>query len=412
MARGNPVGMTFLKSSFAVLRFPAYRSYFFGYLLYRVAAEMQVVAVIWHLYQRTGSPLSLGMVGLARFIPVIIGAVPAGYLADHYNRRTVMLGAQILMTAASVSLLVSTSSGLASPALLYVLIACSSLATTIDTPARHSLVPHLVPAGFLTRAISLGTILWQSAMVIGPAIAGLILGLAGLEITYLVTSLCFGASIWLVSLLSYSHTAPENPAGFSLGAVSEGFSFVFRTPIILGSALLDFFATFFSSATVLLPVFAAEILHTGPTGLGFLYAASSLGSVLAGLCMPLLDGIAARGKLLLAAVLLYGGATVGFGLSHAFAASFFFLFLAGAGDSISTILRNTIRQTVTPDRLRGRMVAANMFFFMGGPQLGELEGGIAAAALGTAPSIVAGGLGTILAVLVIAWKIPVLRKYK
>lgn len=399
-------------SPFLVLKIPGFRWYFFGYLLYRIAAEMQVIAVIWHLYQRTGSPLSLGMVGLARFIPVILGAIPAGYLADHYNRRTVIVGSQILMTVVSVILLIVTASAVVTPGILYLLIALSSLATTMDTPARQSIVPHLVPAHLVSRAISVNTIQWQSAIVIGPAIAGLSLGLVGIQTTYLFISVCFLASIGLLSFLSYSHTAREKRAGFSLAAVSEGFSFVFRTPIILGSALLDFFATFFSSATVLLPVFAAEILHTGPTGLGILYAASSLGSVAAGLCMPILDFITQRGKLLLASVLLYGVSTIGFGLSHTFALSFFFLFLAGAGDSVSTILRNTIRQMATPDRLRGRMVAANMFFFMGGPQLGELEGGIAAAALGTATSVVLGGAGTIVAVLVIAWSIPVLRRYK
>lgn len=399
-------------SPFTVLTIPPFRWYFICYLLYRVAAEMQVVAVIWHLYQLTGSALSLGMVGLARFIPVILGAIPAGYLADHYNRRTIIVSSQILMTIVSFSLLTVTAAGTVTPGFIYLLIALSSLATTIDTPARQSLVPHLVPAHFLSRAISLSTILWQSAVVIGPAIAGFSLGLVGLQTTYLFASVSFGASIGFLYFLPYAHTAREKPAGFSLAAVSEGFGFVFRTPIIFGSALLDFFATFFSSATVLLPVFAAEILHTGPTGLGILYAASSLGSVVAGLCMPFLDFITQRGKLLLASVLLYGASTIGFGLSHTFALSFFFLFLAGAGDSVSTILRNTIRQVVTPDRLRGRMVAANMLFFMGGPQLGELEGGIAAAALGTAASVVLGGTGTIVAVLVIAWSIPVLRRYK
>lgn len=399
-------------SVFTPLKIPAFRWYFFGYLFYRIAAEMQVVAVIWHLYQLTGSPLSLGMVGLARFVPVILGAIPAGYLADHYNRRTIMMGSQVLMTCASLALLILTATGSVTTILIYFLISLSSLATTIDTPARHALVPHLVPDPLLSRAISLSTILWQSAIVIGPAIAGLSLGLVGIPSTYLLIGACFVASIGVLSFLSYSHTAREKPTGFSLAAVSEGFRFVFRTPILLGSALLDFFATFFSSATVLLPVFAAEILHTGPTGLGFLYAASSLGSVSAGLCMPLLDFIRQRGKLLLAAVFVYGGATIGFGLTQTFAAAFFFLFLAGAGDSISTILRNTIRQTVTPDHLRGRTVAANMLFFMGGPQLGELEGGLAAAALGTATSIVFGGVGTIVAVLVVAWSIPVLRRYK
>lgn len=199
---------------------------------------------------------------------------------------------------------------------------------------------------------------------------------------------------------------------FSFTAIMDGIRFVYKSPILLSTMLLDFLANFFSSATTLLPIFAKDILKVGPQGLGFLYAAPSAGSVIAGLIIASLGHIRHQGKVVIGGVLLYGAATIGFGLSNMFILSLIFLSLVGVGDMISTVLRNTIRQLLTPDHLRGRMVAVNMIFVQGGPQIGETEAGIVAALFGAPFSVVSGGIAAVLITLFVAMKVKSLRNYQ
>ena len=396
---------------FSVLKYRDFRLYWIGFLLSRIGSEMQVVAVIWHLYSLTGSPLSLGLVGLSRFLPLLFGGFLSGIAADRYNRRNVMLLAQGVMTVCAVILTVTTFSGTISPVLIYILIAGNSVGGVLDTPARQSAVPHLVPKTEVSKAISLNTILWQSAIVIGPSISGFIIGFLGVGAVYLINAVSFLIIIAALLIIRIPGQMKLNEAGFTLSSLAEGLKFVFKTPIIYGTALLDFFATFFSSATVLLPIFAKEILAVGPTGLGLLYAAPSIGGIVTGLIVSSLKNLSNQGKILLSSILIYGLATIGFGFSRTFVFSFIFLALAGAGDIVSSIIRNTIRQMVTPDHLRGRMVSINMMFFMGGPQLGEVEAGLAAAYFGAPVSVIIGGVGTIIATTAIAFLFPKLRRY-
>lgn len=398
-------------SPLIALKFRDFRLLWIGLLISRIGSEMQVVAVNWQVYLLTGSALSLGLIGLSRFLPIIFFSLFGGIAADMLNRRKIMLFSQFLMIFVSLVLTVSTFSGRVTPILIYFLIAGNSIASAFDTPARQSLAPSLLPKKYFMNAVSLNTIMWQTAIVLGPSIAGFIIAYFGVGSVYIINIFSFIGVILALIMMKTSGKVENKTAFFSLSSLKEGFAFVLKTPIIYSTMLLDFFATFFSSATVLLPIFAKDILSVGPQGLGFLYAAPSLGAVIAGIIFSSFQHLKNQGKILLVSVFVYGLATILFGMSKSFYLSLLFLFIIGAGDSVSTIIRNTIRQLKTPDYLRGRMVSVNMLFFYGGPQLGEAEAGVVAAMFGAPFSVVLGGLGTIVATAILAVLIPKLRNY-
>ena len=283
-------------------------------------------------------------------------------------------------------------------------------------PARQALLPTLVPREHLPNAISLNTIMFQAAAVTGPAIGGLLIASAGVAWAYVANAVSFGVVI--VALLMMRDVPTHEPSEaasreISIRAALEGLRFVFRAPLIRSTMLLDFFATFFSSATALLPIFAQDILHVGAEGYGWLFAAPAAGALVTGaFLVVLMERIERRGHALLWSIACYGLATVVFGLSHSFWLTFGCLALSGASDTVSTVIRNVIRQLETPDRLRGRMTGINMVFFMGGPQLGELEAGVVANWLGAPFSVISGGLGCLLATGWVAASTPLLRRYR
>lgn len=399
-------------SPFRALQFRDFRLFWLGHLISRIGSEMQVVAISWQIYLITGSPLSLGLIGLSRFLPIIFFSLIGGIMADAFDRKKLMIASQIAMTFFSFLLALATFTRLINPLIIYLLIGLNSAMGALETPARQSIIPHLVPKKYFMNAIGLSTISWQTAIVLGPSISGFIIAYLGVGSIYIINAFSFIAVIVALILIKIPVNTHSKSVSFDLSSISYGLSFVFKTPIIYSTMLLDFFATFFSSATVLLPVFAKDILMVGPSGLGILYAAPSLGAVAAGLTISSFKHIKNQGKILLIAIIIYGFATLFFGLSKSFYLSLFFLFATGVGDVISTIIRNTIRQLHTPNHLRGRMVSVNMIFFMGGPQLGEAEAGILAALVGAPFSVVVGGIGTIIATTMIAILIPKLRKYK
>jgi MFS family permease len=383
-----------------------------GHLISRIGSEMQTVAINWHIYNLTGNPLSLGIIGLVRFISIIIFSPLGGITADKFDRRKVMFVSQIFMIFFSLILTVTTYNKSVSPFLIYILIALSSASSAFDTPARQAIIPGLVPAKDFINATSLNTIIWQAAIVIGPAIGGFVIASRGEGFVYLSNTISFIAFLISLILIKIPPRKIEHSVSWGLKSFMEGLNFVFHKPLIYSTMILDFIATFFGTANVLMPIFAKDILAVGPQGLGFLYAAGSLGAVIAGLIVSSIKNLKPQGKILLASISVYGLTTLLFGISRNFYLSLLFLFLAGAGDAVSTIIRNTIRQLATPDTLRGRMISVNMIFFMGGPQLGEAEAGVAASLIGTSASVVLGGFGTIITTLIIASLIPVLRKYK
>jgi MFS family permease len=325
-----------------------------------------------------------------------------------------MLATQVTMGAFSAAMAVLTFSGAVSLWHVYLLAALGSAASAFDQPARQSLIPSLVPREDLANAISLNMIMVQMAAVGGPSLAGLVIAGLGIGWAYAFDALSFGAAILsLVLMRDVPQTLPAQRAEISLAAALEGLRFVFSSALIRSTMLLDFFATFFSSAIALLPIFAQDVLHVGARGYGWLYGAPAVGAVSASAVMVrIVDRVERRGWLLIAAVMCYGLATVGFGMSRSFWLTFFCLAMIGASDTVSTVLRNVIRQLATPDRLRGRMTSVNMIFFQGGPQLGELESGLLAQWIGAPLAVVTGGIGCLAATGVLASATPVLRRYR
>ena len=377
---------------------------------------MQSAAVLWHvalLAPPDQKGWALGLVGLVRFVPIVLFSMLSGVVADAHDRRRLMLMTQTIMGLLALVLAMLAFRGLTSLWPLYALTALSAAAGAFDGPARQSLIPQLVPRDVLANAISLNTIMFQTAAVLGPTLAGLLIATAGLAWVYAVNALSFAAVI--VAVLAM-RDVPEPPAHerseVSFAAALEGLRFTFRHPLIRSTMLLDFFATFFSSATALLPIFAQDILKVGARGYGWLYAAPSLGAMLAGLAMVRVsERIERRGRVLLVAVGIYGLATICFGLSRSFTLTFLCLAVVGAADTVSTVLRNVVRQMATPDSMRGRMTGVNMVFFMGGPQLGELEAGLVAQWLAAPWSVVTGGIGCLIATFWTGAKSPELTGY-
>ena len=380
---------------------------------------MQTAAVLWHvslLVPDDKRALALGMVGLVRVVPVVFFSLVSGVAADVYDRRRLMLLTQTIMAILAGVLAVITWRGLHTVWPVYAITAASAAAGAFDLPARQAITPDLVPREHLPNALALNTIMFQAAAVLGPAAGGIVIAQLGVAWAYALNAASF--VVVLVALLMMrdvggrpSEIRGEKP-GFTMHAALEGLRFVFRAPVIRSTMLLDFFATFFSSATALLPLYAQDILRVGARGYGWLYAAPAVGSILMSAALVRgVDGIRRRGPVLVAAVIGYGAATVAFGLSRNFWLSCACLALTGATDTVSTVLRNLIRLLETPDHLRGRMVGVNMVFFMGGPQLGELEAGLVAQWLGPVVSVVSGGTACIAATIAIVARTPALRRY-
>jgi MFS family permease len=297
---------------------------------------------------------------------------------------------------------------------IYSLAAIGAAAGAFDSPARQALLPTLVPRDHLPNAISLNAIMVQVASVAGPAVGGIVIATLGVQWVYAINAFTF---ICVIVALLMMRDLPARNAGeasdISVRAVREGLGFVFSSPIIRSTMLLDFFATFFSSATALLPIFAQDVLRVGARGYGWLYAAPSIGAVLTSVAMVRwIEKIERRGVVLIWAVCAYGLATILFGLSQSFLLTFLCLAATGAADTVSMVLRNVIRQLGTPDHLRGRMTGINMVFFQGGPQLGELEAGAVAQWVGPRASVVTGGVGCLVATAWIAARTPALRHYR
>ncbi len=399
-------------SPFSSLKFRDYRLFWWGGVLSEVGSQMQLVAINWQLYEITNSPIALGLLGLVAFIPIILFSLPAGLFVDKHDRKKILIWSQIFPTIFAFILAGASYSNLISPALIYSMVGLAFVAKCFQGPARQAIIPQLVPRAYFMNAVSLNTMIRQAALVVGPAIAGFMIQPFGVQTIYFINAISF--LIYIISLLPIKVVMHKKASEieFSFTAIMDGIRFVYKSPILLSTMLLDFLANFFSSATTLLPIFAKDILKVGPQGLGFLYAAPSAGSVIAGLIIASLGHIRHQGKVVIGGVLLYGAATIGFGLSNMFILSLIFLSLVGVGDMISTVLRNTIRQLLTPDHLRGRMVAVNMIFVQGGPQIGETEAGIVAALFGAPFSVVSGGIAAVLITLFVAMKVKSLRNYQ
>jgi len=408
------------RQSFVALRHRNFRLIWIGLLVSFTGSMMQNAALLWHVSllvtpERKG--LALGMVGLVRVVPVVVFSMISGVVADAWDRRRLMLFTQTAATLVALALASIAFSGVTGVWLIYVLAALGSAVGAFDLPARNALVPTLVPREHLPNAISLNTIMFQTASVVGPSLGGLLIAATHVGWAYVANAISFAFVIVALRLMrdipERQPSAPGARDDVSWHAALEGLRFVFRSPLIRSTMLLDFFATFFSSAMALMPIFAQDILKVGAEGYGWLYAAPAAGAVvMSAIMVPMTERIRKRGPTLLWSVAGYGIATAVFGLSRSFWLTFFCLAMTGATDTVSMIIRNVIRQLETPDRLRGRMTGVNMVFFMGGPQLGELEAGVVANWFGATVSVVSGGIGCLIATGWVAASTPRLRHYQ
>jgi MFS family permease len=375
---------------------------------------MQFAALNWEIYDLTHDPFALGAIGLVRVVPIILFSLLGGTAADHFDRRKLLLITQCSLTLIALCLGTLSLTGHISVAAIYILAACAAAVMAFNNPAYQALIPSLVGRENLQNAVTLGTTGFQVATIIGPMLAGLVIGKAGIGWTYIINAVTFLAPIVVLATLHYRPEKRNDttPRIGVLESLKEGFAFMRRTPVLLSTMSLDFIATFFSSASSLLPIYAQDILHVGPEGYGILAAAPAIGSFLSGVTIAVLPPIRESGKVMLAAVFFYGLATVLFGVSHIFLLSLLFLGLTGVTDTVSTVIRQTLRQLATPDRMRGRMVAISMIFFMGGPQLGELEAGGVAKLFGAVASVVSGGILSVLGTTWIAATSTSLRNFR
>ena len=402
-------------SAFAALRHRDFRLLWLGQIVSVTGSQMQFVAINWHVYLLTKSAFALGLVGLFRGVPIIICSLAGGVVADAIDRKRLMIVTQTVMLVSAALLTAGTLAGFENVWFIYLLSGIASAATAFDIPARQALMPTLVPMEDFPNAVSLGIIVFNVATIAGPAIAGFVLAESGPAVIYGVNALSFLAVIAALVAMRASGKPDlqiERKDALSIAALKEGLRFVWQTPIIVQTMTLDFVATFFASATLLLPIFAQERLHVGARGYGFLAAAPAIGSVLTALLLARLGTLRRQGRLVVASVAIFGVATAAFGVSTVYWVSLLMLAITGAADTVSTVLRQTIRQLVTPDHLRGRMTSINMMFFMGGPQFGELEAGVVAGLIGAPLSVVVGGLGSLISAAVAAVKSKSLMEFE
>jgi MFS family permease len=374
---------------------------------------MQIWALLWHVRLLTDQPIALGGIGLARILPVMGFSLIGGAVADSADRRKILFVTQSVMALVALALAWLTFTGAITLWLIYLLTAIQATALAFDLPARQALVPNLVPPEDLPNAFSMQSIAFQVGSIVGPALSGLVIAYWGQYYTYLINAVTFLAVIGALLLIGKipQRTRGSGRIQVKFDDIKEGLQFIFKQPVILSSMLLDFFATFFSSANTLMPIFARDILNVGAVEYGWLSAAQSIGAMGAAAIISQLREIRHQGRTLLLSVVAFGLATVFFGLARSYAAAILALVLIGASDSVSAIIRNTIRQLQTPDYLRGRMTSINQIFFLGGPQLGEVEAGLVAQLLGAPAAVITGGIGCLLAVGWVARRWPQLRNY-
>jgi MFS family permease len=397
---------------YRALRFRDFRLLVIGSFIATIGEQMVTVAIGWELYNRTGSALALGAVGLVQVLPVILLSLPAGHAADRYSRKRIVIVTQIILTLAALGL-TALSYTRGSLLLIYGCLLLIGMAMAFNSPASSTLVPQTVPEYLFENAATWSSSSWQLAAVVGPALGGFVIALSGSATP--VYALDAAASLIFAIMLLPLRGEPRRPPvrtgeRTTLRSLLEGISFLRRTQVILAAITLDLFAVLLGGATMLLPIFAKDILRVGPEGLGWLQAAPSVGAVCMALIVAHRPPFKKAGRTLLLAVAGFGLATIIFGLSRSFWLSLLMLFMLGAFDNISVIIRSTLLLTRTPDAMRGRVAAVNSIFVGASNQLGGFESGLVAQLLGPVIAVVSGGAGTILVVLFVALLWPEMRR--
>jgi MFS family permease len=379
-----------------------------------VSTQIQGVVVAWQVYDITKDPLSLGLMGLAEVVPVLVIALYAGHLADRMNRHHITVASLALLFACSMAFLVFNLI----PGFLhahgawpfYAVIFVSGIARSFAQPARQAMGAELVPRELYPNAVAWRSSTWQFAAVAGPALGGLIYGFASPRVAYIADALLMAvAALWFWTI-DYEHRPSTERRGSIAQSLGVGVRFVFSESVLLSAMALDMFSVLIGGAEALLPVFADRILHVGPQGLGVLRAAPAVGAVLASLYLAHRPPFKRAGVTLLCAVGAFALCIIGFGLSRSVALSVVLLGLSGVADNVSVLIRSTLLQSLTPEQLLGRVSSVNSIFVGSSNEIGALESGVAAKLLGLVPAVVAGAATSLAVVLLIAWRVPRLRQ--
>lgn len=395
---------------YEAFRHGAFRLYAASYALAVIGSQMLSTTVQWDVYQRTKDPLAIGMVGLIGAIPVMLLALPAGHVADRFNRKRVLLLTQIPLIAAPAALSVLNAQYPQGVSLLvtFLLLGANALALTFARPTRSAILPNLVPRSAYSNAFAWISSLFETATWVGPAVSGVLIAF-GVAWAYLISALCLLCCLGITLFLPSD--PPREPTSHEPGwrTLAAGVHFVFGSPLLLAAMTLDLLAVLLGGATYLMPVFA-ERLGVGSMGYGWMRAAPALGAFSMAIFQAHRPPIKSAGRTLLLAVAMFGAATIMFGLSQNLWLSLLMLVIIGASDNISVIIRQTLVQSLTPDSMRGRVSAVNQVFIGASNELGGLESGMTAKYMGPVLSVVLGGLGTLLVVLGVAGKWPQIRR--
>lgn len=391
-------------------RHPEFRAFQGSRLLAMTSVMMQVTAVSFQVYKLTGSKTALGLVGLAAFLPKVALALFTGHAADRHDRRRIVQVCQALHMAGAAALLALTLSP--APPLWGFLAAVTFIgaAHAFYSPASQALMPSLVPAAVLPNAVAWNAVVWQGAAIGGPALAGLLLAWKGPAFVYAADIVAMALGMALIGFVKPRPVAPTGKAA-DWDTLLAGLRYIRERPIILGAISMDLFAVLLGGATALIPVFAIDILKVGESGYGALRAAPAVGAAVTSLVVTMLPPFRRAGLALFVSVAVFGAGTIGFGLSTSFPLSLACLFVLGAADMVSVVIRQVMVQLMTPPEMRGRVSAVNLIFIGASNELGEFESGVAAAWLGTVPAVVLGGVGTLGVVAVWAAVFPALRKF-
>ena len=405
---------------YAALRVPDFRRLVSARVLLTVATRIQGLVVSWQIYHLTNNPLALGLIGLAEAVPSIVVSLYAGYVADSVPRKRIVvpaLGLLLLCSAALAALASPYGLGLLAKDSLYTLplyavIFVSGIARGFMGPALFSFMPQLLPTrALLSNAVTWNSTSWQASAVLGPAVGGYLIAQLGVANSYVVSAVMLALALWQFGRIAGRPLPPTEGARLGLKEnVLSGLKFIFSNQLVLAALSLDMFAVLFGGAVALLPVFASTILKVGATGFGYLEAAPAIGSVLMAVFLTYFPMHRRAGQKLLWAVAGFGLATIGFALSKSFVLSLFLLFLTGVFDSVSVIVRSTLIHLYTPEYMKGRVSAVNNIFIGSSNEIGAFESGATAKLMGTVPSVVFGGLMTLVVVAFTAWKADKLRQ--
>lgn len=385
-----------------------FRVFLASRLMSALGHQMEVVAIGWLVYSMTESAFALGLIGLASFAPVFLMTIPAGHAADRFDRRLISILCYLAVALGSFGLIVAAIIGKDALYAVYAIAALLGTARTFASPATQALMPSLIKTEALPNAISWGTFAWQTASIVGPALGGALYIFGPAVVFGSGMAMFLGSALCLAALKTRAERKPREPV--TLAVALAGFKFIRNNPVIFGAISLDLFAVLLGGAVAMLPIYARDILQTGPWGLGLLRASVSVGAILMAVLLARFPLQRRAGMRMLLAVGVFGLATIGFALSTSLVISLIMLFIMGAADMVSVYVRQTLVQIETPDEMRGRVSAVSTVFIGASNELGEFESGMMAAAFGTVPSVVMGGLGAIGVVLLWAWLFPALRK--